>query len=479
MISRVEATVKTFRYDLVIVGAGSGGYAAARTARDLGASVALVDHGPLGGLCILKGCMPSKTLIASSDVAQEIRDAGELGVHAAEPTIDFKAIFERKRGVIAGFTEYRVESLSSYPLYEGLATFESPTRLRVGDDVILEAKNFIIATGSVVAPPVVPGLVETGFIDSDAVLENEKLPASIVVLGGGYVGCELGQFMSRMGTKTTFVVRARQLLSAEDADVGDAVTHYFGEEGMTVVTDAALARVEKRGAKKVVHYVRNGSEEFVEADEIFYALGRVPNVEGLGLARAGVACHAITGIEVGADLRTCVPNIFAVGDVTGVYALVHVAIYQGEIAARNAVLGTHEVADYSLQKTHTIFTDPQVAVVGRTEKELRAAGVPYLAGSYLFSEHGKAVAIAKTKGFVKMLASPEDGKILGAAIVGAEASDLIHEVIVAMFYGGTVHEFVKIPHLHPTLAEILTYPAEDIVEQIAVLGAAEPVASVV
>ncbi|GAC1299922.1 MAG: FAD-containing oxidoreductase [Vulcanimicrobiaceae bacterium] len=467
---RVRGTVKTFRYDLVVIGAGSGGYAAARTARALGANVALVDHGPLGGLCILKGCMPSKTLIASSDVAQEIRESGELGVHAGDPAIDFKRIIARKREVIAGFADYRIESLKAFPLYEGLAAFESPTRLHVGDDVLLEAGRFIIATGSVVAPPAVPGLAETGFIDSDAVLDNERLPKSIVVLGGGYVGCELGQFMSRLGVRTTFVVRAKHLLSTEDADVGDALTLYFRNEGIDVRTDAVLSRVEKRGDKKVVHYLRNGSEESVEADEIFYALGRVPNVAGLDLEKAGVACHTITGIEVGDDLRTCVPTIFAVGDVTGVYALVHVAIYQGEVAARNAILGTADVADYRLQKAHTIFTDPQIAIVGRTEKELAAAGVPYLSGSYLFSEHGKAIAIAKTKGFVKMLASPEDGTILGAAIVGAEASDLIHEVIVAMFYHGTVAEFVTIPHLHPTLAEILTYPAEDIVEQLAASG---------
>lgn len=471
--------MKTFRYDLVVVGAGSGGYAAARTARDLGASVALVDHGPLGGLCILKGCMPSKTLIASSDVAQEIRESGELGVHAGPPAIDMKRIIERKREIIGGFADYRVESLRSFPLYEGLAAFESATRLRVGDDVALEAKHFVIATGSVVAPPAVPGLAEAGFIDSDAVLENDDLPASVVVLGGGYVGCELGQFMSRMGATTTFVVRAKHLLSTEDADVGDAVTLYFRNEGIDVRTNAVLSHVEKRGGKKVVHYLRNGSAESVETDEIFYALGRVPNVAGLGLDAAGVACHTITGIEVGLDLRTNVANIFAVGDVTGVYALVHVAIYQGEIAARNAILGTSEAADYTLAKTHTIFTDPQVAIVGRTEKELAAAGVPYLSGSYCFSEHGKAIAIAKTKGFVKMLASPADGKILGAAIVGAEASDLIHEMIVAMFYNGTVHEFVKIPHLHPTLAEILTYPAEDIVEQLAALGESAVAAAVV
>ena len=459
--------METFRYDLVVIGAGSGGFAAARTARDLGATVALVDHGPLGGLCILRGCMPSKTLIASSDLVADIRDGAELGVTAGAPKIDLAHIFARKREVIAGFADYRIDGIKSFPLYEGLAAFESATTLTVGTDVRLEAKNFVIATGSVVAPPIVPGLVEAGYLDSDAVLDSSRVPESIVVLGGGYVGAELGQFLARMGVRTTFLIRAKHLLSTEDRDVGDAVTLYFRQEGIDVRAGVLLSHVEIRDAKKVVHYTLDGEPGSVEADEIFYALGRVPNVGGLEIERAGVACHAVSGIEVGPDMRTTARNIFAVGDVTGYYPLVHVAIYQGELAARNAVLGAAEEADYALQRTHTVFTDPQIAVVGRSEKELQAARVPYLSGSYLFSDHGKAVAINKTKGFVKMLASPDDGKILGAAVVGPEASDLIHEVIVAMFYGGTAAEFAKIPHLHPTLAEIWTYPAEDIAEQIA------------
>jgi pyruvate/2-oxoglutarate dehydrogenase complex dihydrolipoamide dehydrogenase (E3) component len=455
------------RYDLVVIGAGSGGYAAARTARDLGASVALVDHGPLGGLCILRGCMPSKTLLASSDLVADIREGKELGVTAGPLTIDLAHIFARKREVIKDFADYRIEGIKSFPLYEGLAAFESEHVLRVGDGVRLEARAFVIATGSVVAPPVIPGLLEAGYLDSDAVLDTASLPKSVVVLGGGYVGSELGQFLARMGVQTTFLVRAKHLLSTEDADVGDAVTFYFRQEGIDVRTGAQLSGVEVRDGKKVVHYTHDGIPASVAADEIFYALGRVPNVAGLELERAGVSYHNVTGIEVGPDMRTSASHIFAVGDVTGYYPLVHVAIYQGELAARNAIRNSAEEADYTLQRTHTIFTDPQIAIVGRTEKELQAAGVPYLSGSYLFSEHGKAIAINKTKGFVKMLASPDDGKILGAAVVGPEASDLIHEVIVAMFYGGTASEFAKIPHLHPTLAEIWTYPAEDIAEQLA------------
>jgi pyruvate/2-oxoglutarate dehydrogenase complex dihydrolipoamide dehydrogenase (E3) component len=459
--------VKRHRYDLVVVGAGSGGYAAARTARGLGANVALVDQGPLGGLCILRGCMPSKTLLATSDLMQAIREAGTLAVAAGAPSVDMATLIARKREVIQGFADYRIEGINEFPVYAGEARFLSPHEVRVGADDVLEAASFVVGTGSIITPPILPGLVEAGYLDSDAALDLEKLPASLIVLGGGYVASELGQYFSRLGVATTILIRAKHLLSGEDEDVGEALTRAFQDEGIDVRTGAQVTRVEVRDGKKIVHYARGEQTGSVAADEIFYALGRSPNVAGLGLDEAGVRHHIHAGIEVGLDLRTSAPNIFAVGDVTGRFPLVHVAIYQGEIAARNAILGTNEVADYSLQSTHTIFTDPQVAVTGATERELLRSKTPYVSGSYPFSEHGKAIAIGRTKGFVKMLASPSDGRILGAAIVGAEASDLIHEVVVAMYYRGTVYDFVKIPHLHPTLAEIWTYPAEEAIEQIA------------
>ncbi len=463
----VGENVKRHRYDLVVVGAGSGGYAAARTARSLGASVALVDRGPLGGLCILRGCMPSKTLLATSDLVQAIRESGGLAVHAGAPAVDMARLIARKREIIGGFTDYRVDAINSFPVFEGIATFLSPRELQVGVDDVLEAASFVIGTGSVIAPAALPGLAEAGFIDSDAALDLERLPASLVVLGGGYVACELGQYFSRLGVKTTMVIRAPHLLSGEDDDVGDALTLYFRDEGIDVRSGAQVTRVEVRDGKKVVHFTESGTAGSVAADEIFYALGRVPNVAGLNLEAAGVRYHPITGIETGPDMRTSASNIFAVGDVTGAFPLVHVAIYQGEIAARNAVTGTREEADYSLQRTHTIFTDPQVAVAGLTEKELQRSETAYVSASYLFSEHGKAISINRTKGFVKMLVAPADGRIIGAAVVGPEASDLIHEVVVAMYYRGTVYDFVKIPHLHPTLAEIWTYPAEEAMELLA------------
>src|SRR5579872_1063054 len=462
------------KHDLVVVGAGSGGFAAARTARDLGADVALVDHGPLGGLCILRGCMPSKTLIASSDAAHDMREAGELGVHAGSIRIDFPHIMSRKRELIKGFADYRIEGIEKFPLYEGRARFLSDRELQVGGDVVLQAERFIIATGSVVAPAsAVHGLQEAGYIDSDGALELEKLPKSLIVLGGGYIGCELGQFFTRMGVKVTMVLRSQHLLSGEDHDVGEALTQYYIDEGIDVYTRTQIMRVSKRAEQKIVHVVKEGVEADLEAEELLYCLGRVPNVAGLGCENIGVECHPITGIPTDEGMRSTNPRIYAIGDVAAKHMLVHVAIYEGEVAARNAVTGAGERVVYDLVKTHTVFSDPQVAVVGETERGLQARGVAYVKGVYDFAEHGKAMCLNKTKGFVKMMASAEDGKILGAAILGPHGSDLIHEVIVAMHYGATVKQFMSIPHLHPTLAEIWTYPAEECAEKLALAGPGE------
>ncbi len=415
--------------------------------------------------------MPSKTLIASSDAAYDVREAHELGIHVDGVRIDFEQIMRRKSRLIKGFADYRIEGIEQFPLYRGKARFLSPTTLQVGNHTIIEAEKFIIATGSVVAEAAVPGLVDTGYIDSDGALELQELPKSLIVLGGGYIGCELGQFFARMGVKTSIVLRSAHLLSGEDHDIGEALTEYYRDEGIEVHTQTQIVRVSARDGKKIVHVVHEGVDGELEADQILYCLGRVPNIEGLNLDGANVRCHHITGIEIDETMQTCNPHFYAIGDVAGKHMLVHVAIYEGEIAARNAITGERNAVDYSLQKAHTVFSDPQVALAGATERELQRDGVAYVMGRYDFAEHGKAECINKTKGFVKVMASVPDGKILGAAILGPHGSDLIHEMIVAMRYNATVAEFVKIPHLHPTLAEIWTYPAE---ECAAKLHVAEP-----
>lgn len=471
-------------YDLIVVGAGSGGYAAARTARELGASVALVDRGPLGGLCILRGCMPSKAFLASSDAAYDAREAHALGISVSAIAADMPFIAARKRGLVKSFAQYRIEGIQTFALYEGEARFLSPTQLQVGDTTVLEAKKFIVATGSVVSPPSVPGLTQAGYLDSDAVLELEHIPRSVIVLGGGYTACELGQFLARMGARTTMIIRSGHLLSASDGDVGNTLTSAFVEEGIDVIRHARLLCVERRGNEKVVRIERchpelvegersRRSEVEIAAEEIFLALGRVANTTGLELQAAGVSCDASGGVSVDRSLRTSNPNVFAIGDVTGEYLLVHVAIYQGEVAARNAVLDGSEAADYRIVSAHTLFSDPQVARVGKNEKELQREGTPYVVGRYEFAEHGKAMCLGKTKGFVKIVADRERGEILGGTVIGAQASELIHEVIVAMHFRATVHEFMRIPHLHPTLAEIWTYPAEECANQLGMKAAGD------
>jgi pyruvate/2-oxoglutarate dehydrogenase complex dihydrolipoamide dehydrogenase (E3) component len=448
------------RHDMIVVGAGSAGYAAARTARDVGCDVALVDKGPLGGLCILRGCMPSKALLASSDALHDARDARLLGIDVGTPRLDVPFIAARKRALVKSFADYRIDGIEEFPLYLGGARFLSPSELAVGEATVLESEYFVIATGSDVAPGLLPGLEGAGFIDSDALLELEAIPESAVVLGGGYTACELGQFLARMGAKTTMLIRSGHLLTQSDDDVGDALTQYFRDEGIEVVTHAALLGAQTRGTKKVVRYRQGGFECEAVGDEIFYALGRTPTTASLHLENAGVAYGSQSGIEVDSTLRTTNPKIYAVGDVTGEYMLVHVAIYQGEVAARNACTSAGEPADYRLVSAHTIFTDPQVAAVGMSEKALRASGIGYVSGRYDFAEHGKAQCLAKTKGFVKMMADRQNGQILGACAIGAQASEIIHEVIVAMRFEATVDQFMRIPHLHPTLSEIWTYPAE-------------------
>jgi pyruvate/2-oxoglutarate dehydrogenase complex dihydrolipoamide dehydrogenase (E3) component len=463
--------VERYRHDLVVIGAGSAGYAAARTASDFGCSAALVDRGPLGGLCILQGCMPSKTLLASSDALYDAREAYALGIETGRIRAAVGFVAERKRRLVKEFAAYRIAGIEKLPLYRGMARFLSPSELAVGETVLLEAPHFVVATGSTITPGTLEGLGETGYVDSDAVLDLETIPGSAIVLGGGYTACELGQYLSRMGARTTMLIRSNHLLTHTDDDVGVTLTESFREEGIEVLTGATLLRTCRSKGKKAIEFSRDGETQRVLADEIFYALGRTPNVQGLDLEKAGVTYHVANGINVDATLRTSNPKIFAVGDVTGEYMLVHVAIYQGEVAARNVCLSGREQADYRLMGAHTVFCDPQVASVGLSEKRLQAENAAYVRGRYDFAEHGKAQCLGKTKGFVKMMADAKTGRILGATAIGPQASELIHEIIVAMTFDATVAQFMRIPHLHPTLAEIWTYPAEDCAVQI---GMKEP-----
>lgn len=455
------------QFDLLILGGGSGGYAAARTALATGARVGIVDPGPLGGLCILRGCMPSKTLLASAAVAASMQRAKEFGLAPVEVRADLAAMVARKDRLVREFAEDRIRALRDprFTLLEGTAVFRSPHEVQVGEAVVT-AESIVIATGSSVSKIPIPGLEDVGYQTSDTIMDLRVRPDSLIVLGGGSVGTELGQFFARIGTRVTLVQRGATLLSYHDREVGQALADALREEGMEIWTGAHVTGVTAERGRKTVHVSHEGRARAVTAEMILHALGRTANVQGLNLAAAGVEVRQ--GVPViGPDLRTSQRHIFAVGDANGLTPSVHLAVQQGEIAGYNAVHPTAppKRLDHRLDMD-VIFTDPQVAVLGLSEATCRAREIPFLAASYPFADHGKAMCLGATKGFAKLLCHPATGVLLGAQLVGRDAGELVHELMAIMYYHGTVHDLLRMPHYHPTLAEIVTYPAEDLVARV-------------
>ena len=454
-------------HDVIVIGGGSAGYAAARTARDAGADVAIVDQGPLGGLCILRGCMPTKAILRSAEVAALLRRAKEFGLSPVSVQADLSAIVDRKDRLVREFADYRIQQLRDpkFTLYESRAVFLSPREIAVGD-TLLSAGSFILATGSSPSDVLIPGLAEAGYFTSDTILDLRTQPGSLIVLGGGAVALELGQFFARLGTRVTILQRGETLLSEMEEDVGRALETALIDEGIEVVTGAQLLRVTQDERGKTLWVMKEGAERSYFGEEVLQALGRRPNIEGLHLDLAEVTVDD-GRIVVDDTMRTSQAHIYAVGDVNDVAPIVHLAIQQGEIAAYNAMHPDRPARelDHRLY-AEVVFTDPQVAVVGLNEALCRIGGIPYLTASYPFADHGKALCLGSRHGFVKLLCAPTTGELLGAQIVGPEAGELIHELIAVMYYHGTAADLLRMPHYHPTLAEIVTYPAESIVDRL-------------
>jgi pyruvate/2-oxoglutarate dehydrogenase complex dihydrolipoamide dehydrogenase (E3) component len=463
-------------FDFIVVGGGSAGYAAARTAAGLGLQTAVVEGGDeVGGLCILRGCMPSKTLLASANAYRTLRRAKEFGLHANGIGFDANAIRLRKEKLIAEFAEFRQMQLQDgrFSFFRGRASFSGARSLHVllkdGGAVELRGRAFLISTGSVINTPEVPGLDAPEILTSDTLLATAEVPASVVVLGAGPVALEAAHYYESLGSVVTIVQRSTHFLSGTDSDVADAVEHAFRARGMQVFTGTKLHSVERDGRLLIVRFEHGGAEKSVAAEAVLNALGRRPAVDGLDVGSAGIEL-AGRAVRVLPTQQTTAPHIFAAGDVCGPYEIVHIAIQQGEIAARNAarLLSGEgeplETTDYRL-RVFAAFTEPQLAVAGYQEAELKSAGRPYFSASHAFADHGKSMVMGETEGFVKMLADSRTGELLGASVVGPEASDLIHETVVALNFRATVHEFAKIPHYHPTLSEIWTYPAEELAEK--------------
>ena len=461
-------------FDFVVIGGGSAGYAAARTAASEGLRTAVIDGSEeLGGLCILRGCMPSKTLIESANRLQDIREATEFGLHAKDTGFDGSKIIERKRRLISEFAQYRAEQLESgkFELIRGHAKFtnanELNVRLRDGAEQSIHAKTILVATGSVIRHPDIPGLAEAKPLTSDDVLDNENPPQSLIVLGAGPVALEMAHYHRALGADVTVIQRSKHVLSSMDYDIADAVQHGMERHGTKFVLGCRIIGAGASARGKWVRVAHDDREETIEADEILLALGRDPATAGLDLHAAGLDIAPGRPLATSDTQQTSVSHIFGAGDVTGKLEIVHIAIEQGEIAARNAsrvLRGKNEqleTIDYRL-RLFAVFTQPEAAMVGLTEREAAELGLDFAAATYPFADHGKSMVHGKTDGFVKLIADRKTGEILGGAVVGPHASELIHEVVVAMRYRATAAEFLKIPHYHPTLSEIWTYPAEEL-----------------
>ncbi len=460
--------MRRFDFDLAVIGGGSGGYAAARTSAAAGLKTVVIEGGEqVGGLCILRGCMPTKALLYAAEVKHLAEQAAIWGVKAGKVSFDFAKVMRRKDAQIKDFARYRERQLSHgrFKFIRANAAFLDSHTVALNNGKKVTARNFVIATGSSVAPPPLPQLDEVGYITSDDAVALKRLPKSLTVLGGGAIACEFAQFFARFGVKVMLIQRSEQILRDFDADAGSELASAFRQEGIRVCTGTKLVDARRRGKLKTVVFEQAGKRLSVSADEILLALGRTPNTASLNLSQAGVTTEN-QRIVTDDTMRASVPHIFAAGDCTGPHEIVHIAIQQGENAVYNIL---HPRAprrmDYRLLIS-VVFTDPQVAVVGLTEKAAAARGIKYLAASYPFNDHGKSLIMEAKHGFVKLLADPRSGEILGGSCIGPVGGELIHEIVAAMAKRMTVRELAAMPHYHPTLAEIWTYPAEELADQL-------------
>lgn len=458
-----------FDYDCIIIGAGSAGYAAARTLASSSWKVAVIEEARrVGGLCILRGCMPTKAILHAAELRQYIREATTWGIRTDSVQIDVEQLFHRKNSLINEFAEFREQQLESgrFDFIRHSASFVDPHTISLSSGGNLRARYFILATGSTLSPLPIPGLDASEFMTSDSALELTRLPESLIVLGGGPVAVEFAQFFARMGTQVTLLQRSSHIMRSFDTDAAEALQSGLVREGLTVLTDTQLLETGASKVSKWVRFIHAGVEKQVHADAIFHGLGRQANTGSLDLEAAGIVCRPNAQILTDLSQQTSAPHIYAAGDCTGPHEIVHVAIQQGEIAAHNILQPDNIRHRDDRLLLSVVYTDPALAQVGLTEQQAIEHSIPYKAASHPFADHGKSMILGAKEGFVKILAHAETGEILGATCAGPQAGELIHELMVAMAVRMTVHTFSKLPHYHPTLAEIWSYPAEELAEMI-------------
>ncbi len=447
------------RYNLVVIGAGTGGLITALIASSLGAKVALVERHLMGGDCLNVGCVPSKAVIRAAHLAHDARAAQGLGLAVpGEHVPDFATAWERMRRVRAHIShEDSAERYSrefGVEVFLGNARFESDGVVDV-DGTRLEYAKAVIATGARAAAPPIPGLAETGYLDNETVFNLTERPRRLGVIGAGPIGCELAQSFQRLGTQVTIFERSDQILTREDPDAARIVQDAFGRDGVEMVFGCQLQKVERKGEEKVIHLVcSEGTQKQVVVDEILVGAGRAPNVQGLGLEKVDVEYDERNGVHVDDRLRTRNPKIFAVGDVCMKWKFTHAADAAAKIVVQNALFfGRKKLSD--LIMPWCTYTDPEIAHVGLYERDAAAQGLAIDTFEVPIAKANRAVTDGHEEGLVKVHVKRGTDKIVGATIVGSHAGELITQVTLAMNHRIGLSAFASVIYPYPTQGEAL------------------------
>lgn len=448
--------------DTLVIGAGPGGYVAAIRAAQLGQKVTIVEKGSLGGVCLNVGCIPSKALISASHKYETAKHSDDLGVFAENVRVDFSKVQQWKAGVVKKLTD-GVEGLlkaNKIEIVKGEAYFVDEHTIRVMDEHQAQTykyKHAIIATGS--RPIELPAFpFSNRVVDSTGALNLQEIPEKLVVIGGGYIGTELGSAFANFGTEVTILEGAKDILSGFEKQMSALVKRNLKKKGAQVMTEALAKSVEEADSGVVVTYEINGEEKRVEADYVLVTVGRKPNTDELGLEQLNIELTENNLIKTDQQCRTSVRNIFAIGDIIKGPPLAHKASYEGKITAE-VIAGKSSEIDY-LAIPAVVFSDPELASVGFTETEAKEKGIEVATAKFPFAANGRALALNNTDGFVKLVTRKEDGLLIGAQIAGASASDMIAELGLAIETGMTAEDLALTIHAHPTLGEISMEAAE-------------------
>lgn len=447
--------------DLAVIGAGSAGFAAAIRAAELGARVALIGHGTIGGTCVNIGCVPSKTLIRAVEGVHHARVASRFaGIEGEARVSDWRALIAQKDELVAGLRQTKYADL--LPAYNTISYVEGPARLTpdglVANGEAYKPGKIVVATGASPAAPAIPGITEIPYLTSTTALALDSVPASLLVIGGGAIGCELGQMFARAGARVTIVCRSR-LLPHGEPEISEALAQYFREEGIDVrcgIAYEAIRRTETGAALTVRD--AEGRAVAIEAEKVLVATGRQPNIAGLDLEKVGVALTRNGGIQIDDHLRTTRPGVYAAGDVTGRDMFVYMAAYGAKLAVENALNGDSRRYDASAMPEVT-FTDPQVATVGLTETQARAQGIDVQTSTLPLDQVPRALAARDTRGLIKLVAERKTGRLLGAHILAPEGGDSIQTAVLAIKHRLTVGDLADTVFPYLTTVEGLKLAA--------------------